>query len=50
VAGMTLTLPELVALILMCFAAGAAWSFPMAKRRAELRIERQLDDLEEDLY
>jgi hypothetical protein len=46
----TLTLPELVCLILGTFVAGAFWSFPMAKRRAELRIERQLDDLEEDLY
>jgi hypothetical protein len=47
---LTLTLPELVTLILGTFAAGAWWSFPMAKRRAELRIERQLDELEEDLY
>jgi hypothetical protein len=47
---MTLTVAELIALILCCFCVGAWWSFPMAKRRAELRIERQLDDLEEDLY
>jgi hypothetical protein len=47
---MTLTPGELAAIIALAFCAGAFWSFPMAKRRAELRIERQLDDLEEDLY
>jgi hypothetical protein len=47
---MTLTPAELAALLALAFGAGAWWAFPMAKRRAELRIERQLDDLEEDLY
>jgi hypothetical protein len=46
----TLSLAELVALILGTFAAGAFWSFPMAKRWEKLRLMRELDDLEEDVW
>jgi hypothetical protein len=44
---MTLTAAELAAVILVSFMLGAVWAFPMAKRRAELKIERRMDDLED---
>jgi hypothetical protein len=46
----TISPAELAAIIALAFAAGAWWAFPMAKRREKLRLMRELDDLEEDVW
>jgi hypothetical protein len=48
--GVNLSPVELAAIIALAFAAGAWWAFPMAKRWEKLRLMRELDHLEEDVW